>query len=332
MLTKLTSSVAVVAMMALAAPAMAQSNTGSQSSSQQPSQQQSSQQSGSQQQAQSGQQQEQKEGAKLYVGANVITEVQKQLNKAGFDVGEVNGKLSDGTKSALENFQKENKLAATGELTIDTLETLGVDFMSMNQQQGGQADGEPAELKVGPSVVAQVQKALNEKGFDVGEVNGEWSEETAKAASAFQREQGMTESKNLNVGLLQTLGVSMTGGQTQAQAEMPTSEGAEATTLYIGPDVVKQVKMELNRQGFDAGSVDAEWTDDARTALKNYLEAQGVAMTEELTIGALSTLGIDWRSGGSQGGSTQQGGSMQMQGTTGGTTGTTGGTTVKVIQ
>ena len=294
-----------IAALAFGGSALAQS----QQSGQQGQQQSQGQQAQSGQQQNQTQQQEQKEGAKLYVGSTVIVEAQKQLNKEGFDVGEVNGKLSDSMKSALKNFQKQNNMAATGELTIDTLQTLGIDFMTISQQDQGKIDGQPAELKVGPTIVSQIQKQLNERGFDVGEVNGKWNDKTAKAAQAFQREQGMTATKNLNVGLIQALGVDLAGGGA-GKTEMPASEDAQATTLYIAPDLLKQVKMQLNKQGFDAGSVNAEWNDEARTALKNFLKAQGVSETEQLTVSALSALGIDWRSGGQD----------------------TGGATVKVTQ
>ena len=277
----------------------------------------------SQQQAQSGQQQTQKEGAKLYIDASLVREVQQSLNQQGFDVGEVDGELGENSSSALKNFQTENNLAATGDLTVETIQALGVDLgrALAEQQGGGEAGGKPVELKVGPDLVRQVQQRLNEEGFDVGEVNGEWSDETSTAAQNFQTERGMTATGNLNVALLQELGISLQGGAVQSssqggQQQANAGSNVQGTTLYLAPDLVRQVKMELNRQGFDAGNVDAEWNEEARTALKNFLQAQGLGESEELTVSALSTLGIDWQSGGgtqTQGGSQTQGGAIQVQ-------------------
>ena len=54
-----------------------------------------------------------------------IRNLQGALNDAGYDVGEVNGVLSDETMSSIRRFQSENGMA-TGGLTIEVLEKLDV--------------------------------------------------------------------------------------------------------------------------------------------------------------------------------------------------------------
>ena len=54
-----------------------------------------------------------------------IRNLQGALNDAGYDVGEINGVLSDETMSSIRRFQSENGMA-TGGLTIEVLEKLDV--------------------------------------------------------------------------------------------------------------------------------------------------------------------------------------------------------------
>ncbi len=56
---------------------------------------------------------------------DIIANIQSALNANGYNAGTPDGVLGDGTKKALEKFQKDNNLA-TGGLTYETLKALGV--------------------------------------------------------------------------------------------------------------------------------------------------------------------------------------------------------------
>jgi peptidoglycan hydrolase-like protein with peptidoglycan-binding domain len=317
----------------LGAPALAQQSNQQQEQTQAQSGQQQTGQQGQQTQTQSaqqdgqGQSQTQKEGAQIHIAASSVAEVQKSLNQKGFDVGEVNGQLSGETEEALKNFQTEQKLTPTGKLTVETLSALGLDPMGQSGGEGGggMSDGEPAPLMVGPDVVRQVQQQLNQKGFDVGEVDGQWSSETQKAAESFAKEQGMPATGNLNIALVEALGVDLRGGgqggQQGGSASGSGEQQAEATPLYVAPETVTKVKEALNQKGYDAGSLDAEWSGEAKTALKNFQESEGMPPSDMLTTSALNALGIEWTSasmgsasgGGSGGGSGDSSGEVEVE-------------------
>lgn len=103
---------------------------------------------------------------------------------------------------------------------------------ALAQQGGGQqgsqtlkqdqAQGEGAEPTVGPSTVRQVQQALNQKGYDPGNVDGRWGEETSSAVRNFQQAQGLEPTGELNMRTLSALGINVGGQATQgAQAKSP---------------------------------------------------------------------------------------------------------------
>ncbi|WP_299876572.1 peptidoglycan-binding protein [uncultured Cocleimonas sp.] len=62
---------------------------------------------------------------KTNMGPDINKRIQQALKDAGVYTGAVDGNVGRGTMSAVERFQKDNGLA-TGGLTIDTLEKLGV--------------------------------------------------------------------------------------------------------------------------------------------------------------------------------------------------------------
>lgn len=55
----------------------------------------------------------------------VIAKIQNALNEKGYSAGKADGVLGNGTRTALEKFQKENSLA-TGGITYETLDALKV--------------------------------------------------------------------------------------------------------------------------------------------------------------------------------------------------------------
>ena len=63
-----------------------------------------------------------------------IRKIQLELNKAGFDAQDVDGKWGPNSRSALRNYQQQQSLPGDGELNQQTLYALGVAVAS---QQGG---------------------------------------------------------------------------------------------------------------------------------------------------------------------------------------------------
>ena len=86
------------------------------------------------------------------------------------------------------------------------------------QQQFGQAQrpiqGEGAPLYVSPNEVMHVQSRLSQLGFDPGQADGHWGDETEQALENFQRQNGLSPTGNLNLTTLSALGVPLgQGGQ-----------------------------------------------------------------------------------------------------------------------
>ncbi|NCC20832.1 MAG: hypothetical protein EOM26_00045 [Alphaproteobacteria bacterium] len=73
------------------------------------------------------------------------------------------------------------------------------------QRRGGTA------LNIGPDTVREIQQALNDQGYDAGDVDGVWGRNTAQALQTYQRSAGLNPTGEPNARTLQQLGVNVSG-------------------------------------------------------------------------------------------------------------------------
>lgn len=76
------------------------------------------------------------------LSAEQIRKVQQKLNQEGFHAGQVDGKWSSETQTAIRNFQQTKGLKATGQLDERTLDELGLEADEFRQKsQSGSGSG-----------------------------------------------------------------------------------------------------------------------------------------------------------------------------------------------
>lgn len=68
------------------------------------------------------------------LSADQIRKVQQKLNQEGFHAGQVDGKWSSETQSAIRNFQQSKGIKATGQLDERTLDELGLEADEFRQK------------------------------------------------------------------------------------------------------------------------------------------------------------------------------------------------------
>lgn len=73
--------------------------------------------------------------------------------------------------------------------------------------EGTDANGKVASASAGGSTVRSAQVALNEKGYDVGTVDGQYGPNTSSAVRRFQAEHGLAQTGALDSATLSALGV-----------------------------------------------------------------------------------------------------------------------------
>ena len=98
-----------------------------------------------------------------------------------------------------------------------------------------QSQGAGGASSMSPSMIKQVQQKLKQQGHDVGTVDGMWGPQTQAALKAFQKQQGMQASGELNQETLAALGV-QAGGGSQAQGG-GAGQGAGGSQAQGGQDM-----------------------------------------------------------------------------------------------
>lgn len=134
----------------------------------------------------------------------VVRAIQRELSLRGYDVGEVDGQLSDMTRKAISAFQMREGLAVTGLPSDDVLRQILLgDTIATSDATGSipAADSIAAHTAENGTVL-RVQQVLAELGYAPGTIDGAWGQNTADAVSAFQRDRNMTVTGTITPELL----------------------------------------------------------------------------------------------------------------------------------
>lgn len=140
-----------------------------------------------------------------------VAEIQRSLEKAGFDPGPIDGKMGWKTREAIKNFQKQNKLKRSGFMDAATRSVLSSDenikrppapIAAQSQRGLKTKDKLPEDKKaVTPEIIKtrlgstvwikRIQQALKKAGFDPGPIDGKMGPKTKKAITEFQKLNGL---------------------------------------------------------------------------------------------------------------------------------------------
>jgi len=156
---------------------------------------------------------------------DLVRDIQTDLNQKGYNVGQVDGVFGDSTQSALERFQRDQHLHATGQVDQQTLAALGIGgasgpgYVPTARRQSSaapEASGIAAPgQKVSPGMVSSIQQQLNDRGYKVGQVDGVWGPRTRQALAAFQHDQNIPGRGRIDQQTLAALNLG--GGQANQQ-------------------------------------------------------------------------------------------------------------------
>ncbi len=144
------------------------------------------------------------------------------------------------------------------------------------------ADAQQATLTINPSTVRQIQRQLNQRGYNSGPVDGNWGMRSQRAMKNFQQAQGLEATGEVDPETMSALGVRLNG------APMPQNQIAR--NEQPRPSTVRQVQRDLNRRGYSAGNVDGVWGPETRQALRNFQRTEGLTTTGRLDNQTLSAL------------------------------------------
>lgn len=152
------------------------------------------------------------------VSPDLVQSVQRRLGDRGYDVGPVDGVWGESTRSALQNFQRDQGLQQSGQLDRQTLAALGIQPSGQQAQAGqqepyrsttrrGQQQSMVQPQPVSPDIVRDIQQNLRDRGYDAGQVDGIWGPNTSRALMAFQQDENLRATGRITPQSLAALGI-----------------------------------------------------------------------------------------------------------------------------
>ncbi|WP_181703435.1 peptidoglycan-binding domain-containing protein [Chthonobacter albigriseus] len=158
-------------------------------------------------------------------------QVQAGLSAAGFYSGPIDGAIGQGTRAAIVRWQEANGIRPTGLLTRSEIARLRDLAGSFDGNMGG-IDGfadspldtplDGADLPLGRSETAELQRRLNELGYDAGSVDGRWGSRSRQALARFREETGQPGPADPTVAALVTVRAATGDGPARsAPRELP---------------------------------------------------------------------------------------------------------------
>ena len=230
----------------------------------------------------------------LWDVADAVSTLQQMLNDKGYNAGTVDGDFGMNTYNAVKAFQRANGLAVdgiVGQATWSKLYGDGVDAPTAEEPDvptnDTSSEGTDVSTDVDPaampelyynsvsSYVSVLQTLLNEKGYNVGAVDGIFGSATYSAVKAFQSANGLVVDGIAGYQTwLSLCGSGVSADQTPVEdaPSVDTPADSEQDAVPDTPDVdtavlpeiglwnvndaVSKLQQILNEKGFNAGTVD----------------------------------------------------------------------------
>jgi len=129
--------------------------------------------------------------------AAVVRRVQQTLAHRGFKVDPIDGNMHAAAQQALRQFQKSENLEDTGRLNDRTLAALGIEPEATPPVVARPANGTPT--------TRDVQRRLNQLGYNAGPEDGVMGQATRAALIEFQRVEGLAATGRLDRATIDAL-------------------------------------------------------------------------------------------------------------------------------
>ena len=202
--------------------------------------------------------------------STTVREVQRELNRLGYDAGPVDGWMGARTRAAIQDYQRDHGLLVDGQPSASLLSHVR-DTARSGRSEPGRA---PPELS--SRQVAEIQDALHALGYDVGHRPGRLTDETRAAIRSYESDHGLLASGQPSAELLRHLRRSIeTAPQAPAEAD---------------PDTIAGIQGELRLRGYPIPRVTGQMDAPSRQAIREYQQGQGVAVTGEPSATLLAEL------------------------------------------
>ena len=136
--------------------------------------------------------------------------------------------------------------------------------------------------------VKKVQKKLKNLGYYDGSIDGDYGSGTKAAVKSFQKKNGLNVTGKVNKNTLTKLNSS---GAKKADSS-DKKEGNSDGTCGVGDtgEAVKKVQRRLKKLGYYKGSIDGDYGNGTKTAVKSFQKKNGLSVTGKVNKNTLTKL------------------------------------------
>ena len=222
------------------------------------------------------------DGRVLSVGSSGddVKKMQAVLNELGYYKYNPDGKFGEGTRRAVINYQHANGLEDTGvadeSMFIRLYEGESVRYEDYVRSQCAVRGDSGMNVR-------DIQHRLIELGYFSGEATGAYGENTSRAVSRFQYDNGIAQTGNVNIETYEALFSPAAQPAKDDGALYPGDSGEEVTAMQI----------RLGQLGFYGGEPSGEYDYKTETAVMLFRAANGFVITENAGADVLSVMNSD---------------------------------------
>lgn len=181
----------------------------------------------------------------------LVWEVENQLDRHGYAVGNIDGTLDDQTRRAIQTYKNQAGLPRDGQLNFALL-----DHIERSNQRN--------DTQTSSKLVWSVETELTRHGYKTGPIDGTMDQQTVAAIRDYEDDAGRTVTGIANAALLDSLEDSNARNVTQTD--------------------IRDIERRLNRRGYAVGTVDGIADAQTRAAIKAYQSDAGLVVTGRPSI------------------------------------------------
>ncbi len=137
-----------------------------------------------------------------------------------------------------------------------------------------------------------VQKKLKSLGYYTGSIDGDYGNGTKKAVLAFQKNNGLKQTGNVNSATLKKLksGNAKKAGSSSKETEKKSTSSDGTCSVGDKGSAVREVQRRLKKLGYLAGEVDGDYGNGTKRAVIAFQKRNGLKQTGSVNSATLKKL------------------------------------------
>ena len=189
---------------------------------------------------------------KYELTAEEVKELQQKLKDLGYKMTMIDGDFGNETKTAIQDFQKDNDIEATGIANSETLKAL-------KKAKTSKSDTKKHELTA--EEVRDLQQRLKDLGYKITMIDGEFGNETKSALQAFQEDYDLEITGVADKSTLKAL---------KSEKLVKINSKSQSDEIKLNKDEVTILQKTLKSLGYKITMIDGEFGNETRAAIEAF--------------------------------------------------------------